>query len=124
MLSEEQEKFDYELERDRDFYSLMYETKWSHSDNDKFENREDKDSSEASSLSPKHYTGVPKQYEHHRVMAVWGMDYHLSAAIKYLARAGKKESAHLSNKQKETEDLNKSITYIKMKLELMEEGIL
>lgn len=74
--------------------------------------------------NPSHYTSVPREYEHHRVMAVWGMDYHLSAAIKYLARAGKKTSAHLSDKEKEMEDLKKAITYISMRLELMEENIL
>ena len=109
-----------------DFFTQMSNEKWIdianeappvwHNDIEKTETHDP--------TNPTHYTSVPREYEHHRVMAIWGMDYHLSAAIKYLARAGKKTSAHLSDKEKEMEDLRKAITYISMRLELMEENIL
>jgi hypothetical protein len=120
---------DTNIEPDHDnFYGEMYERKWKNEEVKDIIDLGDKIMEELEGkkdpTNPQHYTSVPKEYEHHRVMAVWGMDYHLSAAIKYLARAGKKKSAHLSDKDKETEDLNKSITYIQMRLELMKEGIL
>jgi hypothetical protein len=105
---------------DEDFFNQMVHEKW-------LENHygiKPEEDQHTDPTNPAHYTDIPKEYQHHRIMAIWGMDYHLSAAIKYLARSGKKQSAHLTAKEKEMEDLKKAITYISMRLELMEEGVL
>lgn len=46
----------------------------------------------------------------------WGLSYHCGNAVKYIARAGKK------NKDKETEDLQKAIWYLNRRLEIMKEN--
>jgi len=72
--------------------------------------------------NPNHYQGsIPKELEHHRVVAAHGLDYHIGCATKYLFRAGKKQSAHLSDLEKEIQDLEKARTYIKMKIDLLKE---
>lgn len=44
----------------------------------------------------------------------WGMNYHRGNAIKYIARAGKKNAA------KEVEDLQKAVWYLKRDIERLE----
>jgi len=61
---------------------------------------------------PKHYT-----FGNHEVIDIiedWGLSYHLGNSIKYIARAGKK------NKDKEIEDIKKSIWYLERHLTLLE----
>lgn len=43
----------------------------------------------------------------------WKLDFHCANAVKYIARAGKK------NPEKEIEDLEKGIWYLKRKVELL-----
>lgn len=45
------------------------------------------------------------------VINAWNLDFDLGNAIKYIARAGKKDP------QKNVEDLNKAVWYIKHKIE-------
>ena len=53
---------------------------------------------------PDHYT--PGVYEVINVIEAWGLDFHLGNAIKYIARAGKKDPS------KKEEDLRKAVWYI------------
>lgn len=115
-------------ERDRDFYDMMYE-KWAKQDLQE-EDRSDPAYENAKKLAkemndptnPSHYQGsVPKELEHHRVVYVHNLDYHIGCATKYLFRAGKKSSAHLDDLDKEIQDLEKARTYIKMKIDILKE---
>ena len=83
---------------------------------------EEADRNRPDPTNPSHYQGgVPKAYEHHRIVALHGLDYHIGCATKYLFRAGKKSSAHLDDTEKEIQDLEKARAYIKMKIELLKE---
>ena len=44
----------------------------------------------------------------------WGLSYHKGNAVKYIARAGKKDPSF----EKELEDLNKAIWYLRREIEL------
>ena len=69
------------------------------------------------SLDPKHYNELPEALQHWNVVPVMGWDYYIGNATKYLWRAGKKESAHLSGIDKEIEDLKKAVVYINKRIE-------
>ena len=56
--------------------------------------------------SPAHYGGTGT-YEVLKVIEAWGLGFHLGSAVKYIARAGKKDPA------KEQEDLEKAINCIR-----------
>lgn len=58
---------------------------------------------------PKHYTFG--KFEVLEVIEDWKLDYHCGNAIKYIARAGRK------NPEKEIEDLEKAIFYLSRKIE-------
>jgi len=58
--------------------------------------------------TPKHYNLGIQPIE---VIDKWGLDFYLGNVLKYIARAGKKESAS------ELEDLKKAKHYIDMKIE-------
>lgn len=60
---------------------------------------------------PKHYTSHPSGIECIEVTRHY--NFSIGNAIKYLWRAGLKTDASLSSKQKEIEDLEKAIWYIK-----------
>lgn len=62
---------------------------------------------------PDHYGG-DTVYEVIKVLEAWNLGFHLSTAIKYLPRAGKKDPA------KEIEDLKKAVWYITRKITLLE----
>lgn len=47
----------------------------------------------------------------------------LGNAIKYISRAGKKESATMDTKQKAIQDLEKAIWYINRRIEEIEKGL-
>ena len=47
----------------------------------------------------------------------------LGNAIKYISRAGRKESAAMDAKQKAIQDLEKAIWYIKRRIEEIEKGL-
>jgi hypothetical protein len=56
---------------------------------------------------PNHYGGENNIYESIKVIDAWGLGFSLGNAVKYISRAGKK------NPEKEIEDLEKAIFYIK-----------
>lgn len=64
---------------------------------------------------PQHYGGEGNPYEHHRVVRAWGLDYHCGIATKHIARAGKKPGSD------EIEDLEKAVTYLRLKIQLLRE---
>jgi hypothetical protein len=72
---------------------------------------------------PSHYAGVPREYEHHRVMDAIGSNYHFSNAMKYLWRAGKKSSKGMSIEDKEIQDVRKAIRYLEMWIEIRQETV-
>lgn len=56
--------------------------------------------------NPDHYGGSENPYEVIKVIRAWGLGFSLGNAVKYVARAGKK------NPKKTIEDLEKAIWYI------------
>jgi len=56
--------------------------------------------------NPPHYGGSANAYEAIKVIDAWRLGFALGNAVKYIARAGKKDPA------KEREDLQKAIWYI------------
>jgi hypothetical protein len=60
---------------------------------------------------PNHYGGGDNPYETIKVIENWELDFHLGNAVKYISRAGKKDSA------KEREDLLKAIWYLNRKID-------
>ena len=64
------------------------------------------------SLRPKHYGGKDNPYEVFNVLEAWGLDkdFYLGNVIKYVARAGKKDSS------KHKEDLQKALVYLEKRI--------
>lgn len=60
---------------------------------------------------PTHYGGKGNVYEAIKVIEAWELDFCLGNVIKYISRAGKKDSA------KELEDLNKALWYLNRRIE-------
>jgi len=63
----------------------------------------------------------PEHYNHGKIEAIeviedWGLDFHLGNAVKYICRAGKKESSA------NIEDLEKALWYIKRKVKLLKQA--
>lgn len=69
-----------------------------------------KEASEDSVNHPSHYQG--ERFEVIEVIEEWKLGFHLGNAVKYIARAGKKDQ------DKYVEDLEKAIWYIRRKIEL------
>ena len=65
---------------------------------------------------PEHYGGKENPYEVIKVCEAWDLDKdaYLFNVVKYVARAGKKDSS------KEVEDLKKAAFYLKRKIENLE----
>jgi len=63
---------------------------------------------------PKHYGGEGSVYETINVIEAWGLGFHLGNAVKYIARAGKKDPA------KEAEDLKKAVWYLERRIHQLE----
>jgi hypothetical protein len=55
---------------------------------------------------PSHYGGENNTYEAIKVIDAWGLGFSLGNAVKYISRAGKK------NSDKEIDDLKKAVWYI------------
>ena len=70
---------------------------------------------------PEHYTSHPSGIECIEIARHYC--FAIGNAIKYLWRAGLKKDASLSDKQKEIEDLNKAIWYIKDRIKQLEGGV-
>lgn len=56
-------------------------------------------------IHPKHYGG-DTPYEVRKVIKEWGLGFELGNAVKYIARAGKKDASKFA------EDLDKAIDYL------------
>jgi hypothetical protein len=67
---------------------------------------------------PKHYTSHPSGIECIEITRHYC--FSIGNAIKYLWRAGLKADAGLTDRQKEIEDLNKAIWYIKDRIKQLE----
>jgi hypothetical protein len=63
-------------------------------------------------LRPSHYGGANSTYEVFNVLEAWGLDkdFYLGNVLKYIARAGKKDTT------KELEDLEKAEVYLKRRI--------
>ena len=60
---------------------------------------------------PTHYGGEENLYEAIKVIEAWELGFCLGNAVKYIARAGKKDPA------KEIEDLEKAVWYLRREIE-------
>jgi hypothetical protein len=61
--------------------------------------------------NPNHYGGADNPYEAIKVIEAWDLGFNLGNAVKYIARAGKKDPA------KAIEDLQKAQWYVKRQIE-------
>lgn len=66
---------------------------------------------ERDNINPKYYKGKVEVID---AIEAWGLNFHRGNAIKYIARAGKK------NKEKEIEDLEKASWYINREIQRLE----
>lgn len=62
---------------------------------------------------PKHYGGADDMYEAIKVIDAWKLNFNLGSAVKYICRAGRKDSS------KHIEDLEKAAFYLKHEIELL-----
>ena len=62
--------------------------------------------------NPDHYGGADNPYEAIKVIEAWGLGFHLGNAVKYIARAGKKDP------QAYREDLEKAKWYLERALQI------
>jgi hypothetical protein len=60
---------------------------------------------------PPHYGGADNPYECIKVIEAWGLGFSLGNAVKYIMRAGKKESAS------QLEDLRKANWYVQREID-------
>lgn len=65
---------------------------------------------------PSHYA-EGRKYEPINVIDDWGLDFSLGNAVKYISRAGRKTDSDQDLVDKTIEDLEKSIWYIKHKID-------
>lgn len=63
---------------------------------------------------PSHYGGESNVYEAIKVIESWDLDFHLGNTVKYISRAGKKDT------DKELQDLKKAMFYLERKIENLE----
>ena len=63
---------------------------------------------------PQHYGGNDNPYEAIKVIEDWDLDFHLGNTVKYISRAGKKDS------DKELQDLKKALWYLERKINNIE----
>ena len=60
---------------------------------------------------PKHYGGADNPYEAIKVILAWGLGFCLGNTVKYISRAGKKET------DKTVQDLEKAKWYLEREIE-------
>lgn len=60
---------------------------------------------------PNHYGGAENVYEAIKVIEAWELDFHLGNTVKYISRAGKKDT------DKELQDLKKALWYLQRKID-------
>jgi len=63
---------------------------------------------------PEHYGGADNVYEVIKVIEAWELDFHLGNTVKYIPRAGKKDT------DKELQDMKKALWYLNRKIERLE----
>jgi len=63
---------------------------------------------------PQHYGGKDNTYEAIKVIDAWDLGFSLGNTVKYISRAGKKNST------KELEDLKKALWYLNHHVETLE----
>ena len=63
---------------------------------------------------PEHYGGQDNPYEVIKVIENWNLDFHLGNTVKYISRAGKKDT------DKELQDLKKAMFYLERKIKNLE----
>lgn len=63
---------------------------------------------------PQHYGGNDNPYEAIKVIEAWDLGFHLGNTVKYISRAGKKDS------NKELQDLKKALWYLERKINNIE----
>ena len=63
---------------------------------------------------PNHYGGEENPYEAIKVIDAWDLGFSLGNTVKYISRAGKKES------DKELQDLKKALWYLQRKIDNLE----
>ena len=61
--------------------------------------------------NPEHYGGVDNPYEAIKVIENWDLGFHLGNTVKYISRAGKKDT------DKELQDLEKAQWYLNRRIE-------
>jgi hypothetical protein len=66
---------------------------------------------------PSHYGGAENVYEVIKVIEAWDLDFHLGNTVKYIPRAGKKDT------DKELQDLKKARWYLDRKIEILENSL-
>ena len=64
---------------------------------------------------PTHYGGEDNPYEAIKVIDAWGLGFSLGNTVKYISRAGKKET------DKELQDLRKALWYLQHHIETLEQ---
>ncbi len=67
-----------------------------------------------------HYNRLKPAYQPAEVAHAWGLDFLLWNTVRYLSRAGHKDSAKMTSTEKEVDDLNKAIDYIQMRINVIE----
>ena len=65
---------------------------------------------------PNHYGGAENVYEAIKVIEAWDLDFHLGNTVKYISRAGKKDT------DKELQDLKKALWYLQRKIDNIEKS--
>lgn len=73
-----------------------------------------KDQGESAVHHPQHYGGADNPYEAIKVIEAWGLGFHLGNTVKYISRAGRKDSS------KELEDLRKARWYLDREIQRRE----
>lgn len=68
--------------------------------------------------NPAHYCG-DRKYQPWDVITDWNLDFLLGNAVKYIARAGRKQQAGMTMKQSEEQDIMKAIEYLQKRLDIM-----
>ena len=66
---------------------------------------------------PSHYGGASNVYETIKVIEAWDLDFHLGNTVKYISRAGKKDT------EKELQDLKKAMFYLERKIKNLENSL-
>jgi len=64
----------------------------------------DEDETNPNVIHPKHYGGKDNPYEAIKVIEAWGVGFNLGNTLKYISRAGKKDST--------VQDLEKALFYL------------